>query len=153
MSEIQEIKCPHCGHDRSGEWHDGQRICYYCGRHFKIEEEKAPDEVWTGPTKPVVVVWMRSHACNTAKEDKVVFPYKDGSYTFDGKDYPFTKYSGIEIQGEYCNFAGVRSMLTDEGFELHLQPSVAYDYSGVAWPEYLDIKIYIDNVPDREDEN
>ncbi len=148
MGELN-AKCPYCGHEESGEWHDGQRICYYCGRHFRAEEKKAPEEVWTGPTKPVVIVHMRAQAANTVREDTAVFPYRDGEYKFEGKEYPFTKFSGIKIENDVVWFDGVPSKLTVTGFEIR-RTSTAYDHSGVGWPETLDIKIYTDRVPDKD---
>ncbi len=125
-----------------------QHICQNCGR-----------VLWTEPAEPeipipepsvlkprttsiqrVIVVEMTAQALNVSRTASMTFPYRDGSHSFSGGEYPFSRFSGFRLEGNVVHFAGEEHPLTREGIHL-TRMFTATDFCGAAWPETVNITI------------
>ncbi len=92
--------------------------------------------------KKYIVIKMHAQACNTVREESLTVPFENGHHDFSGKEYPFTRYRGIDIEGDIIMFDGEGYKLTRDGIKIQ-RLYTAYDYSGIGWQETVDISMDI----------
>ncbi len=88
----------------------------------------------------VITVEMTAQALNVRRTARMTFPYREGSHSFSGGEYPFLRFSGFRLEGDVVHFAGEAHPLTREGIHL-TRMFTATDFCGAAWPETVEITI------------
>ncbi len=125
-----------------------QHICQNCGRVLwteAAEPEISMPELSTlkPPAMSIqrfLVVEMTAQALNVRRTASMTFPYRDGSHSFDGGEYPFSRFSGLYVQGDMVHIGGEDYRLTREGIHI-TRMFTATDFCGAAWPETVNITI------------